>query len=117
MHARAAFNDVELFAITDGDDFELQMWPRGRYHHFTAAQTGLVIPPVSPLVKSVRGDGQATDTAGIAVSAGAACSSKDTKAMLKAMQAKGASCAVRISGGWQSQAADFERLAEVLRDL
>jgi cysteine desulfurase len=62
----------------------------------------------------------ALDIAGIAVSAGAACSSGKVHEshVLTAMQAgEGARRAVRISAGWQSKAADFERLAEVLSDL
>ena len=59
----------------------------------------------------------ALDLAGIAVSAGAACSSGKVHEshVLKAMDAgRDASRAIRISGGWNSQQADFERLAEVL---
>ncbi len=59
----------------------------------------------------------ALDLAGIAVSAGAACSSGKVHEshVLKAMNAgPDASRAIRISGGWNSQEADFERLAEVL---
>ena len=59
----------------------------------------------------------ALDLAGVAVSAGAACSSGKVHEshVLKAMKADvHAGCAIRISGGWNSGEADFERLAEVL---
>ena len=59
----------------------------------------------------------ALDLAGVAVSAGAACSSGKVHEshVLKAMKAGvHAGRAIRISGGWNSGEADFERLAEVL---
>ena len=59
----------------------------------------------------------ALDLAGVAVSAGAACSSGKVHEshVLKAMKTGvHASRAIRISGGWNSSAVDFERLAEVL---
>ena len=59
----------------------------------------------------------ALDLAGVAVSAGAACSSGKVHEshVLKAMKTGvHAGCAIRISGGWNSSEADFERLAEVL---
>ena len=62
----------------------------------------------------------ALDLAGVAVSAGSACSSGKVHEshVLKAMKAgQNASRAIRISGGWNSDQADFERLAEVLAAL
>ena len=59
----------------------------------------------------------ALDLAGVAVSAGSACSSGKVHEshVLKAMNAgQNAGRAIRISGGWNSTEADFERLAEVL---
>ena len=59
----------------------------------------------------------ALDLAGVAVSAGAACSSGKVHEshVLKAMKTGvHAGCAIRISGGWNNGEADFERLAEVL---
>ena len=59
----------------------------------------------------------ALDLAGVAVSAGAACSSGKVHEshVLRAMKAGvHAGRAIRISGGWNSGEADFERLAEVL---
>ena len=59
----------------------------------------------------------ALDIAGVAVSAGAACSSGKVRAshVLTAMgEAEKAKQAIRVSGGWQTKKADFERLAEVL---
>jgi len=59
----------------------------------------------------------ALDLAGVAVSAGAACSSGKVHEshVLKAMDAgANAGRAIRVSGGWNSSKADFERLAEVL---
>ena len=59
----------------------------------------------------------ALDLAGVAVSAGSACSSGKVHEshVLKAMKAgKNAGRAIRISGGWNSSESDFERLAEVL---
>lgn len=62
----------------------------------------------------------ALDLAGIAISAGAACSSGKVHEshVLKAMGAHDdAGRAIRISGGWSTAEADFERLAEVLLAL
>ena len=62
----------------------------------------------------------AMDLAGVAISAGSACSSGKVHEshVLKAMKAgEGASRAIRISGGWQTTRVDFEKLAEVLAAL
>ena len=62
----------------------------------------------------------ALDLAGVAVSAGAACSSGKVHEshVLKAMNAgPDAGRAIRISGGWNSGKDDFEKLAEVLAAL
>ena len=62
----------------------------------------------------------ALDLAGVAISAGSACSSGKVHEshVLKAMGAGlDASRAIRISGGWNTGEADFERLAEVLLAL
>ncbi len=60
------------------------------------------------------------DLAGVAISAGSACSSGKVHEshVLKAMGAGvDASRAIRISGGWNTGEADFERLAELLLAL
>ncbi len=62
----------------------------------------------------------AMDLAGVAISAGSACSSGKVHEshVLKAMKAgEGAARAIRISGGWQTTKVDFEKLAEVLTAL
>ena len=62
----------------------------------------------------------AMDLAGVAISAGSACSSGKVHEshVLKAMKVgEGASRAIRISGGWQTTRVDFEKLAEVLAAL
>jgi cysteine desulfurase len=63
----------------------------------------------------------ALDLAGVAVSAGSACSSGRVKAshVLAAMgmPAALASCAIRVSFGWRSEANDVERLVEPWRAL
>jgi len=55
------------------------------------------------------------DLAGVLVSAGAACSSGKVKAspVLTAMgQGDLAACAIRVSGGWNTDDGDWSRLAE-----
>ena len=62
----------------------------------------------------------ALDIAGVAVSAGSACSSGKVTAshVLNAMGAgEKAEQAIRVSGGWQTRRQDFERLAQVLAGL
>jgi len=62
----------------------------------------------------------ALDLAGVAISAGSACSSGKVHEshVLKAMGAGAdAGRAIRISGGWNTGEADFERLAELLLAL
>ncbi|HYC66356.1 MAG TPA: cysteine desulfurase, partial [Reyranellaceae bacterium] len=63
----------------------------------------------------------ALDLAGVAVSAGAACSSgKVTRsAVLSAMGVREAeaACAIRISLGWNTVPADIDRLIAAWRDL
>ncbi|MEC8660388.1 MAG: aminotransferase class V-fold PLP-dependent enzyme, partial [Pseudomonadota bacterium] len=122
--AKAAFDDVKLFCKMAKwrDNFELQMRAiRDDVTIFGSGanrigNTSCIAVGEKPSEVMVM----ALDIAGISVSAGAACSSGKIHEshVLKAMQAvTGARRAVRISGGWQTQAADFEKLAEVLRDL
>ena len=62
----------------------------------------------------------ALDLAGVAISAGAACSSGKVHEshVLKAMNVgEAAGRGIRISAGWNTREADFEKLAERLRDL
>ena len=62
----------------------------------------------------------AFDLAGVAISAGAACSSGKVKPshVLEAMGAgERAGEAIRISGGWATKKSDFETLADVLLQL
>jgi cysteine desulfurase len=62
----------------------------------------------------------AFDLAGVAISAGSACSSGKVHEshVLKAMNVgEDASRAIRISGGWDTKEADFERLAELVLGL
>ena len=62
----------------------------------------------------------AMDLAGVAISAGSACSSGKVHEshVLKAMKAgDGAARAIRVSGGWQTTSDDFEKLAEVMAAL
>jgi cysteine desulfurase len=62
----------------------------------------------------------ALDLTGIAISAGAACSSGKVRAshVLEAMGANDlAACAIRISSGWATVSGDIERLAEALINL
>ena len=71
------------------------------------------------LTGAARGDseGDGTAAAGVAVSAGAACSSGKVHEshVLKAMKAgPHAGRAIRVSGGWNSSKPDFAKLAEVL---
>ena len=58
----------------------------------------------------------AFDIAGIAVSAGAACSSGKVQSshVLEAMGVgEEAACAIRVSGGWATKQLDFEKVADV----
>jgi cysteine desulfurase len=62
----------------------------------------------------------AFDIAKVAISAGSACSSGKVKPshVLTAMNAGArAAEAIRISGGWATQQADFEKLADVFLRL
>ncbi len=62
----------------------------------------------------------AFDLAGVAVSAGAACSSGKLQPshVLEAMGAgEGAALAIRVSGGWATKQLDFEKLADVFLHL
>ena len=122
--ARAAFDDVGLYHDMAGwrDAFEARM----QKMRDDVAIFGSRADRIGNTSCIAVGDKtseimvMALDIAGIAVSAGAACSSGKVHEshVLTAMQAgEGARRAVRISAGWQSQAADFERLAEVLSDL
>jgi cysteine desulfurase len=59
------------------------------------------------------------DLAGVMVSAGSACSSGKVKAsaVLEAMgQGDLAACAIRVSGGWSTTEADWERFVEAWSD-
>jgi cysteine desulfurase len=62
----------------------------------------------------------AFDIAGVALSAGAACSSGKVLSshVLEAMGVGDASArAIRVSGGWATKQADFETLADVFLHL
>ncbi len=71
----------------------------------------------------VRSDVQvmAFDLAGVAISAGAACSSGKVAAshVLEAMgiDEDAATCAIRVSLGWASRAADVDRFVDVWREI
>ena len=122
--ARAAFDDVGLFRQMAEwrNNFETQMCSLRDDVTIFGSRADRIgnTSCIAVGEKSSAVMVMSLDIAGIAVSAGAACSSGKVHEshVLKAMQAgTGASRAVRISGGWQSQAADFERLAEVLCHL
>ena len=122
--AKAAFNDVSHYREMAGwrDAFEAQLG--ARRGDVTLFGSGVDrIGNTSCLAvgeRSAETMVMALDLAGVAISAGAACSSGKVHEshVLKAMKAGAhASCAIRISGGWNSCSSDFERLAEVLAAL
>ncbi len=122
--AKAAFDDVAHYRAMAGwrDHLEACLIEgRNDVRLFGAAAER--IPNTACLAvnaKSAETLVMALDLAGVAVSAGSACSSGKVHEshVLKAMGAgEDSARAIRISGGWNTGEADFERLAEVLLGL
>jgi cysteine desulfurase len=122
--AKAAFEDVGHYRQMGGWRDALEAQVMQARQDVTIFGRGVDrIPNTSCLAvgsKSSETMVMALDLAGFAVSAGSACSSGKVHEsyVLKAMQAgEGAARAIRVSGGWQTRAQDFEKLAEVLAEL
>ncbi|WP_368744554.1 cysteine desulfurase family protein [Desertibaculum subflavum] len=118
---------AELIGDTTARLQATRAWRDGLEARLKAAMPGLVVwgenAPRLPNTSCVSLAGQksetqviAMDLAGIAISAGAACSSGKVQAshVLGAMGATeaAATAAIRISFGWNSKAADGERMAD-----
>lgn len=122
--AEAAFGDVAHYAAMAGwrDECEAKVVaakPESRIFGQSAPRLGNT-SCIAVNDKSAETTVMALDIAGVAVSAGSACSSGKVKEshVLRAMGAGDhAGRAIRVSGGWQTRKADFERLAEVLSAL
>ena len=121
--AKAAFDDIGHYRAMASwrDAFEAHVAARGDVRLFSAGAERL--PNTSCLAIGARSAEtlvMALDLAGVAISAGAACSSGKVHEshVLKAMNAgEAASRGIRISAGWNTEEADFEMLAERLRAL
>ena len=122
--ATAAFGDVAHFRDMAGwrDTFEAEVAAA----HPDVALFGAAAPRLGNISclavggKSSETLVMALDIAGVAVSAGSACSSGKVTAshVLTAMGAgEKAAQAIRVSGGWKTRKEDFERLAQVLARL
>ena len=122
--ATAAFGDVAHFRDMAGwrDTFEAEVAAA----HPDVALFGAAAPRLGNISclavggKSSETLVMALDIAGVAVSAGSACSSGKVTAshVLTAMGAgEKAAQAIRVSGGWKTRREDFERLAQVLAGL
>lgn len=122
--AKAAFDDVPHYRAMAGwrDRLEARL-TQGRDDVRLFGATADRIANTACLAvdqRSAETMVMALDLAGVAISAGSACSSGKVHEshVLKAMGAGGdAGRAIRVSGGWNTAEADFERLAEVLLAL
>ena len=122
--ARVAFDDVAHYRAMAGwrDAFEARL---SDMRDDVVVYGGAADRLANTSCLSVGGKSSETmvmamDLAGVAISAGSACSSGKVHEshVLKAMKAgDGAARAIRISGGWQTEPDDFEKLAEVLTAL
>ena len=123
--ARAAGAEIERFgrlaALRDGLEARaLALVPDARIFGAAAARLAntscLAMPGVAAETQVI-----ALDLAGVAVSAGAACSSGKVQPshVLDAMgvAAAEAACAIRVSLGWRSRAEDVDRFVEAWFDL
>ncbi|MDA7599029.1 cysteine desulfurase [Alphaproteobacteria bacterium] len=122
--ASAAFGDVAHYADMAKwrDEFEAAMRVAKPEAMVFGAAVGRLgnTSCIAALAKPAETLVMALDIAGVAVSAGSACSSGKVKEshVLRAMNAgDGAAQAIRISGGWQTRKSDFEKLAEVMLAL
>ena len=122
--ATAAFGDVAHYQAMSKwrNQFEVMMRENVAEVSFFGQQAERVgnTSCVAIAGKSAETMVMALDIAGVAISAGSACSSGKVKAshVLAAMGAGDlAGQAVRISGGWQTKQSDFERLADVFLGL
>ena len=122
--AKAAFDDIAHYRAMGlwRDNFESHISEgRGDVRIFSSGADRL--PNTSCLMigeRSAETLVMALDLAGVAISAGAACSSGKVHEshVLKAMNVgEAAGRGIRISGGWNTKEADFEKLAERLRAL
>lgn len=116
-----AASGLDVAALRDRLEFALvQIAVDARIFGATAARIGnttCISMPGVPAETQVM----ALDLAGVCISAGAACSSGKVQRspVLEAMgvPAVEAACATRISLGWNSEAADIERLIAAWQDL
>ena len=122
--AKAAFDDVAHYRTMAGwrDNLETRLISgRNDVRLFGAAADRIANTACLAVDnRSAETLVMALDLAGVAISAGAACSSGKVHEshVLKAMGVgEDAGRAIRISGGWNTEEADFERLAEVLLAL
>jgi cysteine desulfurase len=113
---------MRLAALRDGLQDRL-CYIAGDDAHVVGAEAPRVANTLNIALRGVTGEAQVAslDLAGVAVSAGSACSSGKVKSshVLRAMgyEQDIAGCALRISLGWHTQPLDIDRCADAWQDM